>query len=68
MLDPILGQEPFELAYAFLASFAFVGVELASSISQYLTWASILGDGVLEDVDRMFGCCFLEFAVAYDQS
>ena len=50
MLDPILSQEGFELADALFASFAFVGVELASSVGQYFVWASVALDGFFQDL------------------
>ena len=63
----MVGEVGFELAYALLVSFAFVGAELASSIGQDLSWASILGGGLLQDLDCVLGCCVLEYAVAYDE-
>jgi len=68
VLDAIISQKPFELAYALLASFAFVRIELGSAVGQHLVWASMLGYGVLQDLDRILGCGVLEYAVAYDQS
>ena len=68
MLDVMVGEVGFELADALLASFTFIRVELASTVCEDLVWASVLGYGVLQDLDRILGCGGLEYAVAYDQS
>ncbi len=48
MLDALLGEVGFELADAFLVSFAFVGVELASTVCEDLSWFRIVMYGLVE--------------------
>ena len=66
MLDALLGEVGFELAYALLVSFVFVGVELASTVGEDLVWASVLCYSLLQNLECVLGCCLLEYAVAYD--
>ncbi len=46
-------------------SFAFVGVELASAVGQYFVWVSVALGGFFEDLERVWGCGFFEYSVAY---
>lgn len=54
MVYALLGEVGFELA-ALLLAFAFAGVELGASICQYLTWASVLVDGLFQDAYAVLG-------------
>jgi hypothetical protein len=44
----MVGEVGFELAYALLPSFAFVGVELAAVVCEDLTWFRVFMDGFVE--------------------
>ena len=68
MLDPMVGEVGFELAYALLASFALVGIELGFAVGEGLAWAPVLCYGLLQGLDCVLGCCLLEDAVCYDES
>ena len=48
MLDVMVGEVGFELAYALLVSFAFVGVELASTVGEDPVWAPVLCYSLLQ--------------------